>query len=142
MRFCNSCHRITVGEPLFCNFCGRTYDLKLCPARHINPRSASVCSQCGSHELSSPHTRLSLARRILWKLLKFLPGLLLILLTAILLLLVLHELLTNAVVQGQVVALGAIVGCLWWAYLQLPGFIRKGVKRVTRGRTGGGGHGH
>ena len=30
---------MTAGEPLFCNFCGRSYDLKLCPHRHPNPRN-------------------------------------------------------------------------------------------------------
>ncbi len=40
MRYCNQCHRITAGEPLFCNFCGRSYDFKLCP------HSASESAQC------------------------------------------------------------------------------------------------
>ena len=48
MRYCNQCHRITPGEPLFCNLCGRSYDFKLCPHRHPNPRNAEVCSECGS----------------------------------------------------------------------------------------------
>ena len=60
MRYCNQCHRITPGEPLFCNFCGRSYDFKLCPHRHPNPRNAEICSQCGSRELSTPHPRVPL----------------------------------------------------------------------------------
>jgi hypothetical protein len=45
---------MTPGEPLFCNFCGRSYDGKLCPRLHPNTRVAQVCSQCGSQDLSIP----------------------------------------------------------------------------------------
>ena len=60
MRYCNECHRMTAGEPLFCNFCGRSYDLKLCPHRHPNPRNAEICSECGSRDLSTPHPHVPL----------------------------------------------------------------------------------
>src|SRR5258705_3358168 len=60
MRYCNQCHRITPGEPLFCNSCGRSYDFRLCPSRHPNPRNAEICSECGSRELSTPHRRVPL----------------------------------------------------------------------------------
>jgi len=65
MRYCNQCHRITSGQPLFCNFCGRSYNVKLCPQRHPNPRSAEICSQCGSREMSTPQPRVPLLRRAL-----------------------------------------------------------------------------
>ena len=42
------------GKPLFCGHCGRTYNVKLCPRLHTNPRIAEVCSQCGSRDLSTP----------------------------------------------------------------------------------------
>ena len=78
MRYCNQCHKITPGEPLFCNFCGRSYNLKLCPHRHPNPRSAEICSQCGSRELSTPHPRVPFLLLPLVWLLTALPGLLLV----------------------------------------------------------------
>jgi len=81
MRYCNNCHRITAGEPLFCNFCGRSYDSKLCPHRHPNPRSAEICSQCGSRDLSTPHPRMSVWLVPLLALLTALPGLLLLAIT-------------------------------------------------------------
>ena len=40
MNYCYNCGHITPGEPLYCNYCGRSYDLKLCPRHHANPRSA------------------------------------------------------------------------------------------------------
>jgi hypothetical protein len=57
MRYCHNCHKVTTGEPLFCHCCGFTYDAKLCTARHINPRWATVCSQCGSRDLTTPAPR-------------------------------------------------------------------------------------
>ncbi len=60
MKYCYECGRITAGEPLFCNFCGRSYNVKLCPRHHPNPRIAEVCSQCGSRELSTPQPKVSI----------------------------------------------------------------------------------
>ena len=31
MKYCYQCGRMTAGEPLYCQLCGRTYDVKLCP---------------------------------------------------------------------------------------------------------------
>ena len=42
MKYCYQCGRITTGKPLYCNSCGRSYDVKLCPRAHANPRSAEV----------------------------------------------------------------------------------------------------
>src|SRR5438445_562240 len=60
MKYCYACGHRTRGEPLFCNFCGRSYDVKLCPKLHVNPRSAEACSQCGSRDLSIPQPRIPL----------------------------------------------------------------------------------
>src|SRR5580698_6163326 len=57
MKYCYACGRLTPGEPAFCQNCGKTYDVKLCPRLHSNPRSAVVCSQCGSRDLSTPQPR-------------------------------------------------------------------------------------
>ena len=54
MLYCYHCRRLTPGEPLFCTFCGRSYDTKLCSRLHPNIRTALVCSQCGSEDLSLP----------------------------------------------------------------------------------------
>ena len=68
MKYCYECGRMTGGEPRYCQFCGRTYDVKLCPRRHENPRFAEVCSQCGSRELSTPQPKVS----PVWRVLEFL----------------------------------------------------------------------
>jgi hypothetical protein len=54
MRYCNHCKKFTGGHPPYCNFCGRSYGVKLCPRGHKNPRSAAACSECGSTDLSTP----------------------------------------------------------------------------------------
>src|ERR1700733_6227625 len=101
MRYCHNCHKTTMGDPLFCHSCGRTYDAKLCPARHINPRWANVCSQCGSQDLSTPAPRIPLWLKPLLLGAALLPGLLLAALLILTVLGVFHELLANQAVQGQ-----------------------------------------
>lgn len=54
MRYCFSCRKITSGKPAYCNYCGKSYGVKLCPRGHSNPRGAEVCSECGSRNLSTP----------------------------------------------------------------------------------------
>lgn len=55
MRYCRNCHKFTAGRASYCQFCGRSYGVKLCPRGHRNPRAANACAECGSKELSTPH---------------------------------------------------------------------------------------
>lgn len=143
MRYCTNCRHITPGQPLFCNFCGRSYDVKLCPSRHTNPRSATVCSQCGSRELSSPQPRAAFAIRLLLRLAWVAGGVFLLLVTVLFFLELLEALLHNPAVQTQAFCVGLVIAILWWLYMQLPGFVRTGLRRmVRRGKGKGGEHGH
>src|SRR4029077_1092644 len=81
MKYCYACGKVTGGEPFFCNFCGRSYDVKLCPRLHLNPRLGEACSQCGSRDLSIPQPKVPLAWRILAFLMQAIAGLLLVLLS-------------------------------------------------------------
>lgn len=132
MRHCNQCHRITPGEPLFCNSCGSSYDVKLCPARHINPRNADVCSQCGSRDFSTPAPPRSLLMVPLLWFASVLPGLLLILLSVLVLVGVVNALLTSQQLQFQLIIAVLIIGLLWYCYLQLPKFLRDLFKTIWR----------
>jgi hypothetical protein len=134
MRYCNHCHRLTTGEPLFCNFCGRTYGLKICPYRHPNPRNAEICSQCGSRDLSTPHPRLPLWLTPLSALLSLIPGVLLFCLSVIFLLGFVRILLTNQQLLFQFMLIGLFIALLWWLYMQLPRFIRGLIGRLFRRR--------
>ena len=134
MRYCHQCNRITAGEPLFCNFCGRSYDLKLCPHRHPNPRTAEVCSQCGSRDFSTPQPRVSLLAKVMLKslsgLMLVLPGLALLLVALLLLVGFVEALATSTQFQSQFLAGMILIAIGWWMYLQLPGFLRKGLMRL------------
>jgi len=149
MRFCNSCKKLTTGKPLFCQHCQSTFDLKLCPHRHENPRSATYCSQCGSSDLSTPQPRPPLIIRLIFLLLPILPGLLLILLSLLAVVGAAQAILTNQELAGRFVCAVLMLALLWFCYLQLADSfagkaVRKliGRKRKDRHGNGGGGHGH
>jgi hypothetical protein len=141
MRYCNQCHRMTAGEPLFCNFCGRSYDLKLCQHRHPNPRSAEVCSQCGSRELSTPHPRVPLLLFPLVALLTALPGLLLLVLTALFIFGLVNAVLSSQQLMFQAVIAGLMLAFLWYLYIHLPHFLRRLLSRMFH-RSKRDDHGH
>ena len=77
LTYCYNCGKFTGGKPLFCGSCGRSYDVKLCPRLHQNPRGAEVCSQCGSRELSTPQPKIPMSWRLLALLARLGLGLLL-----------------------------------------------------------------
>jgi len=130
MRYCHNCHKTTTGEPLFCHFCGFTYDAKLCPARHINPRWATVCSQCGSRDLSTPAPRVPLWIKLLLTTGSLLPGVVLALLLVMAVVGLFRELMTNQAVQGQLVLAILVLAVLWFIYLQLPHFIQQMLRSI------------
>ncbi len=125
MKYCYECGRITAGEPLFCNFCGRSYDVKLCSRRHVNPRAAEVCSTCGSRELSTPGPRVS----FLWKIIGFLARALVVLLMVYVLLAILYALLVEPGTRGALIALGLLLIALWFIWGMLPNWLRQLVRR-------------
>ena len=142
MRYCNQCHRITAGEPLFCNFCGRSYDLKLCPHRHPNPRNAEICSQCGSRELSTPHPRVSFWLAPLVKLFTILPGLALAAISIAFAFGVIRALLSNQAVMFQAVLAGLMLAFLWYLYMHLPHFLRRFISKLFTRSHKDDQHGH
>lgn len=52
MRYCPYCRRINEGKPQICNFCGRTWYIRLCQRGHENPYNAQYCGICGSADLT------------------------------------------------------------------------------------------
>lgn len=129
MRYCTACRRLTAGDPVFCSHCGGSYDVRLCPRLHPNPRTALVCSQCGSRDLTEPQPRSPLSTRVLVRLLVRAPGIALLVLSVVLFVAFLEALLTNQAVQGQLFVLLLLLGLAWWAYTQLPGPVRGLLRR-------------
>ena len=124
MTYCYNCGHMTAGEPLFCSKCGRTYDVKLCPRLHPNPRSAEVCSKCGSRELSTPQPKIPLSLKLLAILVRLGLGLLLFYGTVRLGI----ALLQTAQVQQALVAIGMLLGCLWWMWSKLPDWFQEAIR--------------
>jgi len=52
MRFCPHCRRLNPGRPVICHYCGRTWQVRLCPRGHENPPDSQFCGICGSADLS------------------------------------------------------------------------------------------
>jgi len=132
MRYCNQCHRIPPGEPLFCNRCGRSYDLKLCPHRHPNPRVAEICSQCGSRDLSTPHPQVPFWLSPLLVVLSALPGLVLLGITVLFLIALVQTLVSSQQLLFQSMLFGLMLAFLWYMYMHLPAFLRRFLSRMFR----------
>lgn len=129
MKYCFNCNRITAGEPLFCNHCGATYDAKLCPRLHVNPRWADVCAQCGSRDLSTPQPRVPFLAKALLRLVPVAFAILAGFITLLFLIAIIQHLANQ---PGLVLALIILVALLWWLWSEIPLFIRKFIYRVLK----------
>jgi RNA polymerase subunit RPABC4/transcription elongation factor Spt4 len=130
MRYCPQCHRLTTGDPLYCDHCGSTYDAKLCPARHINPRNAEVCAQCGSRDLSTPAPRLPPWLRPVLFGLSLVPGVLLALLLIMVAIGIVSEVVTNGQIQAELLVVLLLLVLLWWCYIHVPKFIQQALRSL------------
>ncbi len=142
MRYCNHCHRMTAGQPLFCNYCGRSYDVKLCPQRHANPRSAEICSQCGSRELSAPHPRVSFLIRPLLFFFTVLPGVALAALSIVFAFSVIRAVLLDQRLLFQSAMAGLLLAFLWYLYSNLPQVLRRLLTKLFHSSNRDNKHGH
>jgi hypothetical protein len=125
MKYCYECGRMTAGAPRYCQFCGRTYDVKLCPRRHENPRFAEVCSQCGSRELSVPQPKVS----PVWRVLEFLARVIVGLLIVYVVLSFVYGLVTTPQTGNALMALGLLLCALFVLWAMLPDWFKRLVRR-------------
>lgn len=86
-----------------------------------------------------PHPRVSLWFVPLMFFLRMLPGLALLLATFAFFVGLIQVLVSNQQVLFQFMLLGLFIGFLWWLYLKLPRFIRRGLSRLF-GRSERNGH--
>jgi hypothetical protein len=129
MKFCYECGRTTMGDPRYCNFCGRSYDLKSCPRFHANPRSAEACAQCGSRELSRPQPKISTGWRLLEWFTRAVAGIALAILTGILGFGVLAELLKGQLGMRNLLLSVSFLTLLWSFWTYLPHCFRRLVRK-------------
>jgi hypothetical protein len=128
MNYCYNCGHITPGEPLYCNNCGRSYDVKLCPRHHANPRSADVCSQCGSRELSTPQPKVP----AMWKLLAIIIRLGLGLFLFYVTLSFLVALAKTTQFQQALVAFALLLIALWLVWSKLPDWLQDTLRNLVK----------
>lgn len=133
MRICYHCGRLTAGRPLFCTTCGRSYNVKLCPRLHPNSRRAEVCSQCGLRDLSTPQERLPLWFIPLAFLASILPGIVLLLISALYVLYFLKHLIRDPTSLLVPMLWGLLLGLVWLFWIHVP-FILVRLLRIRRMR--------
>ena len=134
MKYCYQCGRITPGEPIYCNSCGRSYDVKRCPRGHANPRSAEACSICGSRDLSTPQPRVPLGVRFVAFLLSLFPGCLVTAFAIVLGMVFIEEVLRDPRFLSSLVLLGIVFGILAWMWSEMPLWFRKLVRRLLESK--------
>jgi hypothetical protein len=131
MKYCYQCGKMTAGEPLFCGTCGRSYDAKLCPRLHVNPRGVEVCSKCGSRELSTPQPRIPLSWRLLAILARLGLGLLLFYVSISLVIAIIR----TPEMQRVFVAFGMLLAALWWLWSKLPDWFQEAIRSFWKYRS-------
>lgn len=129
MKYCYHCGHLTPGEAVFCNSCGRSYDVKLCPRLHANPRSAEVCSQCGNRDLSTPQPRVPLWSRCFEFLLRAVVLILFVYLGAAFLVVLLKGILASPRAQSALLVFGISALVLLGLWNKLPQWIRRLIRR-------------
>jgi hypothetical protein len=132
MKYCTNCRRLSPGDPLFCTQCGRTYDVRLCPRHHPNGRGADVCSECGSRDLTQPAPRRGLSGRLVPVAARLVIVSVIVIVPIVLMLGMVHAVLADAQLQLNLVGLLLIGAGGWWAWNQLPGVIRSGLRSGVR----------
>ncbi len=134
MKYCYECGCTTAGEPLFCNYCGRSYDVKLCPKLHMNPRLAEACSQCGTRDLSTPQPKVPLRWRIFAFLGQWLSAAVLFLLSLHALSRMIEDLRSISKVQDRHFITAAILAFFWSLWTVLPDWFRRLIHRSIKRR--------
>lgn len=128
MKYCYQCGKMTAGDPLYCSTCGRTYDVKLCPRQHVNPRGVTCCSKCGSRELSTPQPRIPMVWRLLAILVRLAFGLLLFYVT----LLLIAAVIRTQAAQHFLVAIGLLLAGLWYVFSKLPDWLQEFIRSIWK----------
>ncbi|MGA3197376.1 MAG: zinc ribbon domain-containing protein [Terriglobales bacterium] len=124
MKYCNQCGKMTAGDALYCSHCGRTYDVRLCPRQHVNPRGAEVCSKCGSRELSTPQPAIPIVLQFLVLMARIVLGLALFYATLELVIVLAR----SAQVQQFFLACGGLLAVLWVLWSKLPNWSRDALR--------------
>jgi membrane protein implicated in regulation of membrane protease activity len=101
---------------------------------HANPRSADVCSQCGSRELSTPQPKVPISWRLLECLARAFFAVIFGILIFIFGIALVEAVLESPQLQTGMILLAILLGTLWWLWSHLPEWFRKLVRRSLERR--------
>jgi hypothetical protein len=130
MKYCAACNKITPGEPLFCQFCGCSFDCKLCPRLHPNPRSAEICSRCGSRDLSRPAPRVPWWAHVIEVVIPVISGLALAIGSLGATIIAITAVVENPGLIVSLIFLSIAFGILWAMWSELPTWLRTAIYRI------------
>ena len=128
MKLCFSCGRVTAGTPSYCHNCGKTYNVKLCSRGHINPRSANVCSQCGSREMSTPQRKIPFLLKPLIFLLSHFVGIILIFSLVGFVGYFAYQIVVDPNGLLPLMCIGVLLCVLFGLWVMLPGFLKAPIR--------------
>jgi hypothetical protein len=131
MRRCTACFRFHPGTPTFCSYCGRSFDVRICPRGHRNLRGVQFCAECGSADLSTPAPPASFLHHVSGVVLYFFSALTISLIVLVAGLAVIHSIDWSALTPS-LIALVLMVGFLYWTTTLLPGPVKKLGKAAGR----------
>jgi hypothetical protein len=133
MKFCFECGHTTRGEPLFCNFCGHSYEMKFCPKLHANPRFAEACSHCGSRDLSVPQPRVPFAFLLVVVLVQGFTGSLLALVSIRFAILLTAAVRSHSENYETLIVIIVLAVC-WFLWTHFPTLLRRAIRRAMMTR--------
>lgn len=64
MRYCFKCKYLSPHEAIYCAHCGCSFGGRRCPKQHLSPIDARVCMQCGTSELTTATSSISISRTV------------------------------------------------------------------------------
>jgi hypothetical protein len=131
MRRCTSCFRFQPGRPTYCAYCGRSFDVRLCPRGHRSPRHVEFCAECGSADLSTPSPAPSALHRVSGALL-YLVGAAVLVIVVCTVALALLQLVDFEALGGPLLGLLVMLGFLYWTTTLLPGPVKRLGRSAAR----------
>lgn len=125
MRYCPYCRRWNAGRPQLCNYCGRSWHVRLCRRGHANPYDAEYCGACGSADLTD-----TAGPRPLWIWLVRAAALALFIFLVVLL--SRGRLYLSDLTIAYVLAIGLLLAGLYLTLSILPGPLKKLLLAINR----------
>lgn len=129
MKYCAHCKRLNFGDPVFCQYCSHSFNVRICRGcGHMNPIDALSCRRCGRTNLSEPSGSSSV-----WPLVKFLVKILFWPLVIIMAFSLVKAMLANLQAFAPLIIM---VGLFALTYSFLPEIVKKLIRGMLKSLKG------